>query len=216
MAALGDPHACWRIASGKSPKTAAISCAGLQVELVAVVAQPLGVVDRLAGADAEQDVVRLEVGVLQVVDVVGARRAAGRGRCAIGCRPMLTMRCSSMPWYCISRKKLLGARGCRGRPPPPAIAFCVLLGADPGRDLALEAAAEADQALRVLRQQLLVDARLVVEPLGVARRHELDEVVVALVASPRAGPGDSPSRPACRSSSADRRARRRPRSRGSG
>ena len=44
---------------------------GLQVELVAVVLQPIGVVDRLAGADAEQDVVRLEVGVLQVVDVVG-------------------------------------------------------------------------------------------------------------------------------------------------
>ena len=44
---------------------------GLQVELVAVVLQAVGVVDRLAGADAEQDVVRLEVGVLQVMDVVG-------------------------------------------------------------------------------------------------------------------------------------------------
>ena len=57
----------------------------------------------------------------------------------------------------------------------------LLLGADAGRDLTLEAAAQPDQALRVLRQQLLVDARLVVEALGVARRHQLDQVVVALV-----------------------------------
>ena len=33
----------------------------------------------------------------------------------------------------------------------------------------------------VLREQLLVDARLVVEALGVAGRHQLDQVVVALV-----------------------------------
>ena len=43
-----------------------------------------------------------------------------------------------------------------------------------------EAAAQPDEALRVLRQQLLVDTRLVVEPLGIAGRHELDQVVVAL------------------------------------
>ncbi len=57
----------------------------------------------------------------------------------------------------------------------------LLLGADAGRDLALQAAAQADQPLRVLREQLLVDARLVVEALGVAGRDELDQVVVALV-----------------------------------
>ena len=44
----------------------------------------------------------------------------------------------------------------------------------------LEAAAQADQPSGVLRQQVLVDARLVVEPLGVAGRHQLDQVVVAL------------------------------------
>ena len=56
-----------------------------------------------------------------------------------------------------------------------------LIGAQPGRDLTFEAAAEADEPAAVLRQQLLVDARLVVEPVGVARRDELDEVVEPLV-----------------------------------
>ena len=43
----------------------------LQVELIAVIPQPLGVVDRFAGADAQQHVMRLEVRVLKIVDVVG-------------------------------------------------------------------------------------------------------------------------------------------------
>src|SRR5258706_938669 len=47
-------------------------------------------------------------------------------------------------------------------------------------DLALQAAAEADQAPGVLRQEFLVDARLVVETFGVACRDELDQVVIAL------------------------------------
>ena len=59
--------------------------------------------------------------------------------------------------------------------------FPLAAGADFAGDLPLEAAAQPDQPLRVLREQLLVDARLVVEPLGIAGRHELDEVVVALV-----------------------------------
>ena len=44
----------------------------LQEELIAVIAEAVGVVDRLAGADAEQDVVRLVVVLAQVVHVVGA------------------------------------------------------------------------------------------------------------------------------------------------
>ena len=56
----------------------------------------------------------------------------------------------------------------------------LLLVRQPFGDLAFQAAAQADQALRVLREQLLVDARLVVEAFGVAGRDELDQVVVAL------------------------------------
>ena len=42
-------------------------------------------------------------------------------------------------------------------------------GADLGGHLPFEAAAQADEPLRVLCQQILVDARLVIEPFGVAR-----------------------------------------------
>src|SRR6185503_13590384 len=48
-------------------------------------------------------------------------------------------------------------------------------------DLTLETAAQPDQSGRVLREQLLVDARPVVEPFGVAGRDQLDQVLVALV-----------------------------------
>ena len=60
---------------------------GLQEELIAGVAQALRVVDRLAGADAEQDVVRLVVALPQVVHVVGRdeRQVRDRAR-AGGCR----------------------------------------------------------------------------------------------------------------------------------
>ena len=49
------------------------------------------------------------------------------------------------------------------------------------RDFAFEAAAEADQSPGVLRQQLLINTRLVIEAFGVARRHELDQVVITLI-----------------------------------
>ncbi len=45
----------------------------------------------------------------------------------------------------------------------------------------LETGGEDDESLAVLAEQFLVDARLVVEALGVAGGDELDEVLVALV-----------------------------------
>ena len=59
-------------ASGKSLNDLRHLVGGLQEELLRVVAQPLRVAERLAGADAQQDVVRVRVGVAQVVHVVGA------------------------------------------------------------------------------------------------------------------------------------------------
>ena len=47
-------------------------------------------------------------------------------------------------------------------------------------DATRQAAAEGDQTLRILREQVEVDARLIVVALEVAERDELDEVVVPL------------------------------------
>ena len=71
VAALGDEQRVLQAVGNVSEDDAhLLRC--LQEELVAVVAHALRVVDRLAGADAEQDVVRLMVALLQVVHVVGA------------------------------------------------------------------------------------------------------------------------------------------------
>ena len=56
-----------------------------------------------------------------------------------------------------------------------------LVGAQRARHLALQTAAERDEPPAVAGQQVLVDARLVVEPLGVGRGRELHEVVEPLV-----------------------------------
>ena len=62
VAALGDAHRV-RQRLGIVAEDRRHLLGRLQEELVAVVAQPLRVVDGLAGADAEQDVVRLLVGL---------------------------------------------------------------------------------------------------------------------------------------------------------
>ena len=92
----------------------------------------------------------------------------------------MTIFCSSMPWYCISRKKLFGPRMSRSRA-GRLERRTRLLHLQRARHLALQAAAQADESLRMLGQQFLVDARPVVEPFGVAGRHQLDQVLVALV-----------------------------------
>lgn len=49
-----------------------------------------------------------------------------------------------------------------------------------GVDLALEAAAQHDEPLRVLRQQILVHPRFVVKPLEVGGGGQFDQVLVAI------------------------------------
>src|SRR5204863_3633129 len=51
--------------------------------------------------------------------------------------------------------------------------------ADEPRHFTVQTSGEDDETVRVLREQLLVDARLVVEPFEVRLRYELDEVAVA-------------------------------------
>ena len=57
----------------------------------------------------------------------------------------------------------------------------VLVGEDGLRDMAAQAGGHADQPFGVLRQQVQVDARLVVEAVQVAGGYQVDQVAVALL-----------------------------------
>jgi hypothetical protein len=137
-----------------------------QKELLRVVAQPLGIAERLAGADAQEHVVGMRVGFAKVMDVVGADErepeVAGDCRQAAVDHPLIL---DPVPLHLeeeVARPQdvAIGAGGLDR--------LLLLLVRQPLGHLALEAAAQPDEALRVLSQQLLVDARLVVEALGVA------------------------------------------------
>ncbi len=151
---------------------------GLQIELIAVILQAVGVGDRLPGADAEQDVVRLEVRVLQVVNVVGddeLEPQVFRNRLQAGVDDLLLVDALILHLEEeILAPEDVAVRCGRGN------GLVLLLRADAGRHLPLEAAAQTDQSFGVLREQRLVDTRLVVETLGIAGRDELDKVVVPL------------------------------------
>ncbi len=181
VTAFGDAHGVGH-RFGKIAEDRSHFLRRLQIELVAVVAEPVRVVDRLAGADAQQDVVRPMIRVLQVVDVVRADERqveVARDRRQPDVHDALVVDALVLHL----EEEVPGAEDVTvGRRRVQRLRL--LLGADPRRDFPFEAAAEADEARRVRRQQFLVDARLVVEPFGVSRGDELDQVVVAL---PRLG-----------------------------
>ena len=133
-----------------------------------MVAQPIRIVDAFAGADAQQDVVRLEIGVLEVVDVVrhderqpeipGNRLEPDVDDALLVDALILhlqeeVLRTEDVPIRGGGIDRLL-----------------LLLRPDSGRDLSLQTAAQSDETVRVLREQFLVDPGLVVEPLGVTGR----------------------------------------------
>ena len=57
----------------------------------------------------------------------------------------------------------------------------IFIGEDSLGDVAAETGREADQPFRVLRQEIEIDARLVIEPVKVGGGDELDEIAVALL-----------------------------------
>ncbi len=140
----------------------------LQEELIAGVAKALRVVHRLPGADAQQDVVRLIVALPQVVHVVGRDErqlelAGERHDAAIDDLLLLDALVLHLEEEVVLAEDVAQPRRRLERRPR-------LLHFERARHLALEAAAQADEALRMLRQQFLVDAGPVVEPFGVAGR----------------------------------------------
>ena len=151
----------------------------LDVEVVAVELHPLLVAEGLAGADAEQDFVREGVVLREVVRVVrGDEPQSGLLAEARHHRHDLLLVGDAV--VLDLEEEVVRAEDVfvlqRG-----VFAPCVRL--PPARlceTSPFQARREDDQPFAMLAQQLLVDARLVIEALGVSGRDELDEVLVAL------------------------------------
>ncbi len=178
VAPLGDPHGVRervRIVAEHPPHF--VWC--LQEELVAVVLQALFVADTLPRADAEQNVVRVLIRLTQVVHVVRAhKRHAEVARDGQQARVDLGLLRHALVLHL--EEEVAGAEQI---PIGRGGLYCPLrlVRPNPGRDFAFQAAAEPNQPLRVRREDVFVDARLVIEPLRVPGRDELDEVVEPFV-----------------------------------
>ena len=150
---------------------------GLEIELRAVEAHALLVLNLRAGLDAEHGIVRAGVGVVDVVDVVGADdlelellgelEEVGDDLALLGDAVVLDFD------EVIFAAEDLDEAGQRGAGVVVTVMQQVL------RDERGEAAGEADQAVGVLREGLKVGARLVIEALEVGVGDELQEVLVA-------------------------------------
>ncbi len=150
---------------------------GLEVELVGVEAPVVRVLERVPGLDAEERLVRARVLVAEVVDVAGgderqARALGEAGQLGVDSRLRLEARVLDLDVGLVAAEDL---------EEPVEVTRRVGLARflERLRDASREAAGERDQTCRVPLQQLPVDARLVVIPLQIARRGELDEVAVA-------------------------------------
>ena len=164
-------------ASGRWLHSARISCGGLDVVAVAVELEALGVGHHAARGDAEQVLVGVRVGLVDVVGVVGRdRRDAEVLR-----QPQQTLadpRLDREPVVHQLEEEVVAAedvlelrrRGAR---------LVVVADAQPGLDLTRRAAGGADQALRVLREELAVGAGLVVLALEGGAGREPEQVVQA-------------------------------------
>ena len=149
----------------------------LEVELVGLELHPVGVLDGLAGLDAEQDLLHPGVLPAQVVGVVGGRhRDAGLPR-----QPDQLGQHRLVLGQAVVLQFNVVAVGPEQVPVPEGGGFgpLVIAGQQGLGHLAGQAGRQADQPLVVLFQQLLVHPGLGVKALGEGGRHHLDQVLVA-------------------------------------
>ena len=149
----------------------------LEVELVGLELHPVGILNGLAGLDAEQDLLHPGVLPAQIVGVVGGRHRdaglprqpdqLGQHRLVLGQAVVLQFNVVA-----VGPEQVPVPEG--GGPGPLVIAGQQGLG-----HLAGQAGRQADQPLVVLFQQLLVHPGLGVKALGESGRHHLDQVLVA-------------------------------------
>ena len=151
----------------------------LHEKLIAVELQPVGIVDRLAGLNADHHVLRVRVVLAQVVAVIG-----GHQRKAKVLFQLQQVRLDAL----LFRQPLVldleievsfaedvvvtGGSFARGIILP----FCQPLG-----NLTLQARGKSDQALRMLGEKFLADARLVIEAVQRRLGNNLDQVAIALI-----------------------------------
>ncbi len=178
VAALGDlQRARHRVLEAR--EVARHLLGGLEEELVRVELPVLRVLQRVAGLDAEERLVRERIVGVEVVDV--ARRDEGKpgGVRKLG-EPGNDAGLLLEPGVLELDVRRVAAEDLREPVEVGASVVATPL-RESARDAARETSREGDDALRVTLEQLPVDARLVVVALEVAERRELDEVRVALV-----------------------------------
>ena len=150
---------------------------GLDVELLLLIAHPLGIVHALARADAHQHVVRRGVLLAQVVAVVGgddrqAEVLAELQQLGIGAALTVDTMVHELQIHVVVSQDLAVAVDGVRRLLQVAVE-------DVSVDLALEAAGETDQALGVLGQKVFVDARTVIKALQERLAQEPGQILIA-------------------------------------
>ena len=177
MAAVCDP--C-RVVAGLRDIGEEVShfLLALYIVLAALVAHAVLVLDLLLRLDTEEHVVRLPVLGARVVDVVRADER--KARLLVHADQLL------IDMALLRNSVVLELEIEMVRPEDGGEVLCradrplVVAHRDVPRNLAREARRERNDALVVLREDFAVDARLVVEALREAGRHDLAEVVISL------------------------------------
>ena len=177
VAALGDQQRVVAGAGHLTPERAHLG-GRLEVEVAGVELEPVGVGHRLAGLDAEQDLVGLGILFERVVQVVGGDHRDGQlaGQLdQVGMHPSLD---AEAVVHQLAEEALLAEDVLQlaGHP----LGTGVVADAQPGLDLAGGTAGGGDQALAVGLDQLAVDARLVEETFEAGQAGEPEQVVHAL------------------------------------
>ena len=153
--------------------------ARLDVEGLLLEAHAVQVGHGLAGLNAQQNFVRARVGLAQVVGIVGGhQRDAGVGSQAMHQRHDFGVGLQAVILQ--FEEEILGAEQVGVFVGDAARVFVAVL-QQGFVDVAAQARGERDQALGVAREQVLIDARLVVEAVEIAGGDQLDEVAVAFL-----------------------------------
>ncbi len=149
----------------------------LEVELVRLELPVVRVLQRVPRLDAEQRLVRVRVGSVEVVDVAGRDDGKPPLRRERGQRLEERLLDVDVPVLELD----VGRVAAEDLREPVEVGLCIARAVlhERARDAPAEAAGEGEHALRMALEQLPVDAGLVVVALEVAERAELDEVAVA-------------------------------------